>query len=233
MAKFVYDLVEKSRLQATMQGGYLSRQDIVRLVGLASVELFNFYYGKPTQDKRGGRVVAYQVNTQVSNALQPFLKEQVYGTDGAAQASGRGITDNGTITAPLDMVHPTYFETAEGMYPVDVLDDMQRVYGLNCPISGPTPDFPKAIVRPGAGYRLFPTPSAATLGYLALPPVPTYVETYDAAGVASYDDANSTDVGWGRQHEPELLERTLRLIAQATRDGQLAQTAGALTQDDI
>ena len=78
MAKLVKDLVENAALLATMQGGYVPKQEIARLLGLASVELFNFYYGKPTLDRRGGRVVAYQVSTQVSDALQPFLKEQVY-----------------------------------------------------------------------------------------------------------------------------------------------------------
>ena len=107
------------------------------------------------------------------------------------------------------------------------------MYGLNDPIAGPTADFPKAIVRPGNGYRIYPKPSTVTLTYLALPPVPTYVETYDeVTGASNYDNDASVDVGWGRQHAPELIERTLRLLAQATRDGQLSQTADRLTQEN-
>lgn len=235
MSKFVYSLVEKAALQATMQGGYVPKQDIVKMLGTASVELFNFYYGKPTQLRNGKQApaVAYQVSTQVTDALAPFLKDQHYARNSATQGSDVfPLAADGTIAAPADMVHPTAFETAEGLAPVDVLDDGQKVYGLNCPISGPTLAFPKAVPRPGGKYRLFPTPTSATITYLALPPVPTYVETY-VNDAATYDDAASVDVGWGRQHEPELLERTLRLIAQATKDGQLAQTAAALTNDNI
>ena len=232
MAKFVKDLAEKAALLATMQGGYVPNQEIARLLGMASVELFNFYYGKPTSDRRGGRIVAYQVSTQVSDALQPFLQEQAY-SNNFPNAGELPIAFDGTITAPADMVHPTAFETAEGVAPVDILDDGQKVYGLNDPINGPTAHFPKAVQRPGGKYRLFPTPTGATITYLALPPTPVYAEAYDVNGVASYDDVNSVDVGWGRQHEPELIERTLRLIAQATKDGQLASTAVALTSDNI
>lgn len=229
MPKFVYDLVEKTALQATMQGGYVPKREIVKMLATASIDLFNTYYGKPTGLRNGRQApaIAYQVSTQVADALQPFLKEAVYG------AGGLDISDNGTITAPADMVHPTGLETANGLAPVDVLDDSQKVYGLNCPIAGPEAAFPKAIVRPNNGYRVYPAPTGVTLTYLALPPAPTYVETYGPDGTAIYDDANSVDVGWGRQHEPELIERTLRLLAQATKDGQLTQTASALTQDNI
>ena len=235
MPKFVKDLVEKAALQATMQGGYVPKQEIVQMLGTASVELFNFYYGKPTQDRRGSRIVAYQVSTQVSDALQPFLKSQSYvGINFSPGAGELAILPGGVLNAPADMVHPTALETSTGLAPVDVLDDMQKVYGLNCPISGPTPDFPKATVRPASGYRIYPTPAGATLAYLALPPVPVYAEDVNVTtGLATYNDANSVDVGWGRQHEPELISRTLRLLAQATRDGQLSQTAAALTQDNI
>lgn len=233
MPKFVYDLVDKIALQATMQGGYVPKQEIVKMLATASTDLFNTYYGKPSGLRNGRQTpaIAYQVSTQVADALQPFVKEWFWGRNLPSDAIV--ITEDGTVQSPPDMIHPTAFETSDGLAPVDVLDDMQRVYGLNDPIAGPTKDFPKAIVRSGGRYRIYPTPTRATMLYLALPPIPTYREVYDLNGIATYDDVNSVDVGWGRQHEPELIERTLRLLAQATRDGQLTQTAGALTQDNI
>ena len=235
MPKFVYDLVDKIALQATMQGGYVPKQEIVKMLATASTDLFNTYYGKPSGLRNGRQTpaIAYQVSTQVADALQPFLREQRYSGSGPALAGDQILYGDGHFFAPSDMIHPTSFETSDGLAPVDVLDDMQRVYGLNDPIAGPTKDFPKAIVRPGGKYVVYPAPTVVTLTYIALPPIPTYREVYDLNGIATYDDVNSVDVGWGRQHEPELIERTLRLLAQATRDGQLTQTAGALTQDNI
>ena len=216
-----------------MQGGYVPRQEIVQMLGTASVELFNHYLGNASGLRNGKQApaVAYQVSTRVDRALNPFLRERIYNPE--LNVALLNISANGTIAAPTDMVYPTALLAGEADAPVDVLDDMQRVYGLNDPIAGPTADFPKAIVRPGNGYRIYPKPSTVTLTYLALPPVPTYVETYDEeTGEATYDNGASVDVGWGRQHEPELLERTLRLLAQATRDGQLSQTADRLTQEN-
>ena len=215
-----------------MQGGYVPRQEIVQMLGPASVELFNHFRGKPSQLVNGRKApgISYQVSTQVDRALNPFLQTREYGPSRAAGVTG--LSPNGTFTAPANMVHPTAFDTGSA-YPPDVLDDGQKVYGLNDKAFGPTADFPKIEVLPAGKYRVHPAPKALTLTYLALPPTPVYHEAEDLlTGELVYDDAASVDVGWGRQHEPELIERTLRLLAQAVRDGQLSQTAAALTQEN-
>ena len=231
MAKFIKDLVDKIALQATMQGGYVPKQEIVKMLATASIDLFNTFYGKAKglHNGKGTPAIAYQVSTLVTDALHPFLREQLYGTG----AGTMPIAPDGSIDAPAGMIHPTAFETGNGAYPVEVLDDGQKIFGLKDPAFGPTADFPKATVRPGTGYRIYPVPAAVTITYLTLPPTPVYVETYGGNGVAAYDDVNSVDVGWGRQHESTLIDMTLIRLAQSIKDGQLMQTSTALAQESL
>ena len=231
MAKFVQILIDKAAVLSQMHGGYASRQELAGFLGTASVALFTTYLPKRTGGNRPGAPASYQVNTYVDRALTVFLRERQYERNPEGRQGE--ITATGELTAPGDMVYPTALETGGGTYPVDILDDAQKVYGLNDPIAGPAPQFPKAVVRPGNKYRIYPVPATATLTYLALPPVPVYAETLDANNDLVYDDAASVDVGWGRQHEMTLIQATLRLLAENTGNGQLMQAANALTQESL
>lgn len=234
MPKFVYDLVEKTALQATMQGGYVPRQEIASMLGTASVELQNFYIGKPSQLQNGRKAPAVgdEVSREVSEALEPFRKRQDY-----APIPGAGelpISSIGIIDLPADMRYLEAFNTAEGLAPVKIVARGQGVFITKDPIVGPTAENPAAEQLPGNRMQLLTETMFAYIDYIGHVPVPVYAEVLNpTTGELEYDDATSVDVGWGRQHEPELIERTLRLLAQATRDGQLSNTAAALTQDNI
>lgn len=222
MPKFVQTIIDKTAVLSQMHGGYASKQELAGFLGTASIALFNTYLPKRVGASRTNGPASYQANTYVDRALNGFLKVANY------FPTGQPI-----YTAPDDMAYPTALSVAGAKYPVDVLDDDQVVYVLNDDVFGPDKDFPKAQVLPGH-YRILPTPTATfTINYLAYPPVPVYAETYDATGNASYDDANSVDVGWNRLFEMLLIQGTLRLLAENTGNGPLMQAANMLTQESL
>lgn len=225
MAKFVYDLVEKAALQATMQGGYVPRQDIVRLLGVASKELRQHFLGRSDERKPGPHV---GLNRRATLALTPFLQRADYSDNPTGAALP--LTD-GVFTIPEGGYVSSY--VIDGAKEIVEIDRALLNARLNDPICGPTPDYPIVTDVEDASKELYPKSiTDLSVYFYGQVPEPTYEVTYDADSNEVYDDTTSVDVGWSRDHEPELLQRTLRLISQAIRDGQLSSTSGALTQDN-
>jgi hypothetical protein len=225
LAKFVFDLVDKAALQATMQGGYVPRQEIVKMLGTASVELFNHYLGRSDERKAGPHV---GLNTRSRMALAPFVRRQRYAPNAVAPSLP---IYNGQFTLPVECAYVDYYDIPSAVTVAQVEGFAKRLKRAD-PITGPTAQFPFISVVENGDCEVYPEVPSVTVQYFALPPAPTYVETYDENGNSSYNDTASVDVGWGREHEPDLLERTLRYVAQAIKDGQLAQTANGLTQEN-
>ena len=218
MPKFVYDLVEKTALQATMQGGYVPKQEIVKMLGTASQQYQNHLLVLLANNKRN------------DTALAPFLRRQDYNVSPGIP-NARPMRD-GQFTLPDDCAYVDYYDMAGADTVVEV-DGYALRNRRASPITAPTKQYPLVTTVENGDKQVYPADvPGCSVQYYARVPQPVYAETYDAQGNAVYDDASSVDVGWGREHEPELIERTLRLLAQATRDGQLGQTAERLSQDN-
>lgn len=227
MPKFVFDLVENIALQATMQGGYVPKQEIVRMLGIASAELFNHFLGRSDERKPGPHV---GLNTRSTMALSPFMRRQDYST--TPSPPGTLPLSDGQFRLPTGCAYIDYYDMPGAITVAQVEGAALRLRRFD-PIAGPTPSYPLVTTVENGEKQIYPADTQrVSVQYYAIPPTPVYAESYDATGLATYDDAASVDVGWGREHHPELVERTLRLLAQATRDGQLAQTANALTQEN-
>ena len=226
MPKLVYNLVETIALQADMVSGYVSKQVIVGLLGRASEELFNHFVGRSDEHKPGPHV---GVNTRTTLALGPFMRNQAY----RAQPIGTQLPlVAGQFTLPDDYGYLDSYNLP-GADTVDQVDGYELRLRLACPVTGPVAQYPIVTTVENGDKRVYPTDATAVdVLYYTLPPKPVYAETLDGNNNLVYNDAASADVGWSRDHGPELLQRTLRLIAQATKDGQLVATAGAITQDN-
>jgi hypothetical protein len=226
LPKFVYDLVEKAALQATMQGGYVAKEEIATMLGTASLELFNHFLGRSDERKPGPHL---GLNTRSQQALAPFVRRQQY----SENPTGDQLPmTTGQFTLPADCAYVEYYDLPGA-------DTVRQVSGFALRIAradvvnGPTKLNPLVTTVENGDIQIYPAETDhGTVQYIALPPAPVYAEKLDADNNLVYDDTASVDVGWGREHEPDLLERTLRLLAQATRDSQLAGTAGALTQEN-
>ncbi|UYZ60098.1 hypothetical protein [Hymenobacter latericus] len=231
MPKRIHAIVRTVRALADEQGSNVSPSRLNALLPTVSQELFNHFLGRPED---GTRQPAYQINTRVSVALWPFLKEQAYSTSEAAIAAGlaRRMDAQGNLTAPSDLCYPTAIRVPGAKVAVDLLDDAQLDHRLNCPITGPTPEYPCAEMRPGFGWKLYGGADSCTVKYLAYPPEPKYAFTVDADDNEVYDEANSVDTGWGRAHEPDLVARLLKYLGLSMREGMMQQAAQLLSQEN-
>ena len=225
MPKFIYDLVAKAKTQSDMVSGWVPIPVIVAALGTASTELFNHFLGRSDERKPGPHV---GVNTRSRLALSPFVRRQQYAPIAVLPTLP---LVGGQFTLPVGCAYVDYYDIPGAITVTQIAGFAKRLKRAD-PITGPTAAFPFIGEVENGDCEVYPASVASvTVQYFAVPPVPVYVETY-VNNVATYDDVNSVDVGWGREHEPELLERTLRYVAQAIKDGQLAQTANGLAQEN-
>lgn len=226
MPKLVYDLVESIALQADLVSGYVPKQVIVRLLKDASEQLFNHFVGRSDERRPGPHI---GLNTRTTLALGPFMRTQAY----RAQPIGTQLPlIGGQFTLPADYGYLDSY-SMPGSDVVDQVEGYELRLRLADPIAGPATQFPIVTTVENGDKRVYPSEATSVdVLYYTLPPRPVYAETLDANNNLIYNDAASVDVGWTRDNSPALIQRTLRLIAQATKDGQLAGTAGALTQDN-
>ena len=226
MPKLVYELVETIALQADLVSGYVPRQVIVRLLGRASEQLFNHFVGRSDTRRPGPHI---GLNTRTTLALGPFMRTQAY----RAQPIGTQLPlIGGQFSLPVDYGYLDSY-SMPGADVVDQVEGYELALRLADPIAGPGPQYPIVTTVANGDKRVYPPEATSVdLLYYTIPPVPVYAETIDANNNFVYNDAASVDVGWTRDHAPELVQITLSLIAQTTKDGQLAGTAGALAQDN-
>ena len=225
MAKFIYDLVTKAKTQSDLVSGWVPIPVIVQCVALASTELFNHFLGRSDERKPGPHV---GLNTRSRTALSPFVRRQRYAPN--AVLPTLPLVD-GQFTLPEGCAYLDYYDIPGAVTVTQVAGFAKRLKRAD-PVTGPTAAFPFIGEVENGDCEVYPynVPSV-TVQYFTHPPVASYVETY-VNNVATYNDAASVDVGWGREHEPDLLERTLRYVAQSLLPAQLAQTANALTQEN-
>lgn len=210
-----------------MVSGWVPIPVIVQCVALASTELFNHFLGRSDERKPGPHV---GLNTRSTQALAPFTRRQEYRAVPANPSES--LLVDGQFTLPADCAYVDYYDMP-GAQTVRQVEGHALRQARFDPVSGPTSAFPLVTTVENGEKQIYPaTVTKAAVQYFARPPRPTYVETYAADGTAMYDDLSSVDVGWGREHEPDLLQRTLRYVAQAIKDGMLTQTANGLTQEN-
>lgn len=225
MPKFIYDLVTKAKTQSDLVSGWVPIPVIVQCVALASTELFNHFLGRSDERKPGPHV---GLNTRSTSALAPFIRRQDYVPNAVLPALP--LVD-GQFTLPVACAYVDYYDMPGAVSVTQVEGFALRLKRAD-PVSGPTKAYPLVSTVENGDKQVYPGNVAkVTVQYYALPPVPTYVETY-VNNVATYNDAASVDVGWAREHEPDLLQRTLRYVAQTLLPAQLAQTANGLAQEN-
>ena len=218
MPKFVYDLVEKTALQATMQGGYVPKQEIVLMLGTASQQYQNHLLERAANNKR------------TDTALAPFLRRQEYSAN-PASANVLPLRD-GQFALPVDCAQVDYYDMPGADTVVEVDGYALRNRRVS-PLVGPSAQYPVIATVENGDKQIYPADATrCAVQYYAYVPEPTYVETYDTNGNAVYDDAASVDVGWGKQAGPILIRMTVAALAQSTKDGQLAAMTEVLKNSD-
>ncbi|GGG61262.1 hypothetical protein [Hymenobacter glacieicola] len=234
MAKRIFSIVSVIRTLLDEQGAYASTPRIAEMLGMASKQLQTHYLGGTGLWRPRPGV---DLNTECRLALAPFLRDLFYEKEQAGVTEPTNLLEaTGDFNLPLRFRYSTSAEVEGAVAPVEWLDEHAKTHRLNCPIKGPTPDRPLISQRTAvAGLRRCRLHPAScpnlTLQYYELVPEPVYAESY-ASGNPEYDDAASVDTGWGEEHEPELITRTLRLLGVSLRDGMMQQAANLLTQEN-
>lgn len=224
MAKRIFFLIDRLALLATQQGGFASKQELVKTLTIASQQAFNACLPAKSQ-----RAIGPGLNRQLDTRILPFLREIQYGGTGAP------LPATGRFTLP----YPGYvsFYDVEGAVTVEEVTGHAWRHKLADPIEGP--DATHLIVRDveggnpmTPGKQIVPVPEAMVVNLYCYPTEPVYFEDY-TSGRPVYDDNQSVDTGWDVAMEPELLVRSLRLLGLEIRDPALMQVAAQLTAETL
>lgn len=233
------------------QGFYRSPEQKDEAIHFASLSRFQELYGDDAEYAPGQPLPrrAYQLTQDISDKLQPFLRELLYVRPGVSFPQDQlpdelpapvEFVKKNKLELPPDWVHPTAMHFIQS---VDDLDDDYSNYlyphadvkmvrddrlgkRRRSKMVAPTQQYPVAtIVRDG--YRFYPLPEELLyVKYLGRPAKPLFKYSVDqSTQQIVYDDQNSVDTGWPEIDHNDLMLKAAELLGVPLQDASLVNFA--------
>jgi len=206
------------------KNGYITPNEIDRLIDIAQMEELNELYGNPRKD---GIPMHLGRSQSINDQLSPFIK---------SYALNSGNTASGLITMPNDYLFAVtlyYHEPKPGGFNkrfASAITEEELSYRLTSQVIPPTQSDPVYVQRQGA-LRVFDgsSPAATFAGeliYIKRPNKPVFV--YGQVGrTITYDSGASTQMEWRDSSINNIIYRAISIGGFTLADANTAQYGDA------
>lgn len=248
MPKFIFTQHQFLDNLLDKQGFYKSPEQKDEAIHFASLSRFQELYGDDAVYAPGQPLPprAYQLTQNISDKLQPFVRELLYVRPGVSFPTDQLPSE---LPAPVEFEKQNKFPLPEGwvhpvaMHFIESVDSLDEDYGnylyphadvkmlrddrlgkrRRSQQVAPTQQYPVASIV-SDGYRIFPLPTELLyVKFLGLPKKPVFAYSGDPA--TGYDDDNSIDTGWPEIEHNDLMMKAAEILGVPLQDAQLMNFA--------
>jgi len=216
-------------------GGYVSHADIDRMLDVAQLKELNFLLGNEREYQAGRPIArsAYGVTRKIHQDLLHLKQTWTFDAGSYGTSNPDGTKPGGVIVLPSNFFYLTSLRDSSNKS-IEVVNEDQLPAILDSELIGPSTTNRYAVLSGKGGtqngvtftnfkMQLFPEEeTAGTVTYLKRPATPKYAYT-TSGRVLTYDSANSTQMDWPDHVQERIIDRTLSLIGEHLKEGEVVQ----------